>query len=42
MFLIRHTTNGCMLKRNKYMVSKSSLLIMIWNGEKKWWNLLHL
>jgi uncharacterized phage-like protein YoqJ len=27
-------TNGCMLKRNRYMVSKSSLLITIWNGEK--------
>lgn len=27
-------SNGCMLKRNKYMVNNSSLLIMIWNGEK--------
>ena len=27
--------NGCMQKRNRYMVDKADLLLAIWNGEKK-------
>ncbi len=30
-----HYFNGCMQKRNSYMVDKSDLVFAIWNGEKK-------
>ncbi len=30
-----HYYNGCMQKRNKYMVDKCDLVFAIWNGEEK-------
>ncbi len=30
-----HYYNGCMQKRNRYMVNKSDLVFAVWNGEKK-------
>ncbi len=29
-----HYTNDCMMKRNKYMVDKSDVVIAVWNGSK--------
>ena len=28
-------SQGCMQKRNKYMVDKSDIILAVWNGEKK-------